>query len=536
MPRILLRVCQGANQAYRIRLEMPAPGTSKPYLALSYCWGKDQTYKTTRARMESLNLELVWDMLPSSIQDAVIVTVSLGYDLLWVDSLCILQDDDSDKAQQIAMMPDVFANATLTIMASRASSSTDGFLGPVNEDMGLKPFVKLRFRPSGPESRHSDAKGEGTVYASIGELRDYAEPIDERGWTFQERYLSTRILEYRSRQVRWICQSCLGNQNDNRRNSHLTNGWSYYSHSTEHSIFLDISKLLKSLPVGQPSRGLVDNDMGDLHNFYRLVVFYCERLLSYPQDRILAISGIAESLRSKLGSEYLAGLWKTTLPAALLWYARAPQPQPTRYLAPSWSWAAVNGRVEYHHAFPGQIPPLCMRVTNIEGSVDLVDKTAPCGAVHSGRITGLGKIRKVSWDGRHIRETCTGQTSAARSEHLSRLSIYFDFSDLLKPPVKHSASRGFSGLSIRECHDPCIDLYLLHIADDRDRAGRWHRVIGLVLQALEPQPPKALGGGCSAAGNTRHYRRVGFFITFGTTLEEATECFRSCEFENFEII
>lgn len=100
MPEILLKVSRNeASDAapYEISHYFPTQGTAEPYLALSYCWGGAQKYTTTKQRITSGDSHLDWSQIPRTIQDALIVTASLGYKYVWVDSLCIVQDDDIYK-------------------------------------------------------------------------------------------------------------------------------------------------------------------------------------------------------------------------------------------------------------------------------------------------------------------------------------------------------------------------------------------------------------------------------------------------------
>ena len=66
--------------------------------------------------------------LPATMRDAVIVTEKLGIMNLWIDALCIVQDDTIDKAREIAQMPLIYSQAIVTIAASRASGVEKGFL------------------------------------------------------------------------------------------------------------------------------------------------------------------------------------------------------------------------------------------------------------------------------------------------------------------------------------------------------------------------------------------------------------------------
>jgi hypothetical protein len=118
------------------------------------------------------------------------------YPLLRVDSLCIIQDDPEDVTLEISRKPSVYRNATVTIAASRAKNVFESLLRdrpspdvifqlpclPPGEEMGL---IQLFPNASGGEEE---------------------EPLDCRGLALQECLLSTRILDYGTCQVRWMCK------------------------------------------------------------------------------------------------------------------------------------------------------------------------------------------------------------------------------------------------------------------------------------------------------------------------------------------
>jgi hypothetical protein len=101
------------------------------YVALSYVWGEDRMKRArppgwemprtlrVNVRTDKYGVETI--MLPGellcTIRDAIEVTRSIGYRYLWVDSLCIIQDDKQEKDFQISMMDEIYNNATLTIAA-----------------------------------------------------------------------------------------------------------------------------------------------------------------------------------------------------------------------------------------------------------------------------------------------------------------------------------------------------------------------------------------------------------------------------------
>ncbi|KAH7111152.1 heterokaryon incompatibility, partial [Dactylonectria estremocensis] len=80
------------------------------YVALSYCWGSDLSgvVTTLSSNVEPHLQGIAVNSLPQIIQDAVRVYRELGLRYLWVDSLCIIQDDRKDWAQEVDRMRKVY--------------------------------------------------------------------------------------------------------------------------------------------------------------------------------------------------------------------------------------------------------------------------------------------------------------------------------------------------------------------------------------------------------------------------------------------
>lgn len=88
LPRRVIDVGNG-----RPRLLIAENGARGHWVALSHCWGKTNTFKTTLKTIESLKSCIEWKELPTTFQHAILVTRALGVQYLWIDSLCIIQDD-----------------------------------------------------------------------------------------------------------------------------------------------------------------------------------------------------------------------------------------------------------------------------------------------------------------------------------------------------------------------------------------------------------------------------------------------------------
>lgn len=88
LPRRVIDVTEG-----RLRLFAPGDGIRGRWIALSHCWGKTNTFKTTLKTLELHKQGIQWEQLPKTFKDAVLVTRALDVQYLWIDSLCIIQDD-----------------------------------------------------------------------------------------------------------------------------------------------------------------------------------------------------------------------------------------------------------------------------------------------------------------------------------------------------------------------------------------------------------------------------------------------------------
>ncbi|KAI8627666.1 heterokaryon incompatibility protein-domain-containing protein [Xylariaceae sp. FL1651] len=442
MPYRVLRIRDGCGSCdFHVTLEIRhKTGVIEPFVALSYCWGGDQVYKTTKARMESGVISLSWRKLPRSVQDAIKTTAALGLRCLWVDSLCIVQDDETDKALQIADMARIYSEATLTIIASRASQAADGFLGEIDLAAQTQLAVRVPFR-----CPDKDINTVGSAYLTCTQNSSdnrYSEPIDSRAWTLQERYLSNRILEFGSRQTRWTCTTSASLPSPSAsaatiaasRSNNYNDGWTWNKDSedrTSRVLFLH-SELRADLAKFAAQRSSTAWVREWLHSRWQTVLSeYTPRLLSVSTDRILGISGVAQIFGLHLqnegkdkSEEYLAGLWRSSLPSSLCWHAvvaegdqrvkqqKKPEagngngtrkgteryalsPRPDIYQGPSWSWASINCHVLF--VFSRACERDC-RVVLADVNIKLANENAPYGSVIHGILTLKGRLKQALWN------------------------------------------------------------------------------------------------------------------------------------------
>ena len=290
MPRRLLAV--GSES---IRLEDISPTQEiRPYVALSHRWGTNETCKTTAGSSREWRLT----ELPKTYRDAIDVTRNLGNDFLWIDSLCIVQDDPEDWKVEAPRMSIVYGNAICHIMAMDAEDSHGG------------------------------------LFSGSGNL-------NSRGWVVQELMLAPRTLVYTQGGVQWECRESAAGAPHKKLFQSLRDTLSEPQEDLD--AYFDMDE-------GGGSGG--EDHVPFLRAWWRFLEVYTPCQLSHGSDKFLAINGIGSTLQRRSRLRNTWGLWRDFLAYELLWSVEGPVAQrPARFRAPTWSWASTdNGRVvnEYY--------------------------------------------------------------------------------------------------------------------------------------------------------------------------------------------
>ena len=309
------------------------------YAALSYVWGQAALPQLTKSTDENFRRpgSLNNDMLPSTLDDAIIVAQGLGEKYIWVDCLCIMQDDDADKLKFIHQMDSIFASVTIV-----AASGVDVKSGLP----GIKPKSRAReqtsFKIKGVSLLATlDQGGSGEMCSYLGESKWY-----RRGWTFQEKLFSRRALIFAPEQVYWECQ----------RASWCEDG--FWETMKSPTIY---RQCFSEEDFRQPWSS-------DVHGFERtyrkLVDEYSVRTLTKLSDGLDAFAGILNHFERQAGQEFLWGLPTAFLSTALTWPCdrdvkrrldkrtlRAEDGTTTLCPFPSWSWVGWVGEIHYTQVF-----------------------------------------------------------------------------------------------------------------------------------------------------------------------------------------
>ncbi|KAF4946521.1 hypothetical protein FGADI_11159 [Fusarium gaditjirri] len=289
------RVVFVGDQETNSHLFIPRSNHRGRYIALSHCWGDAMPLKTTRATLDEFCHSIDFNLLPKTFLDAIIVCRKLEVEYLWIDSLCIIQDDEHDWAVESPKMCDVYQNAYLTIAAAAAHNSSEGLFH-------LRPFS---LRKSFPIPSKTDRKIEEVEifarpwdsqlhwYDSIGDGPWYREPnpLEKRAWTLQEHVLSRRILRFTAYELVWHC-----------RTTHLCE---CRPGPQEGKNYLSLINLEAMISNKNPQHGPWIRDPLDV--WLEIISTFTKRAITHDTDRLPAVSGVAAALAPLINTEYIAG-------------------------------------------------------------------------------------------------------------------------------------------------------------------------------------------------------------------------------------
>lgn len=304
---------------------------SVTWVALSYCWGGPQHHSLQAKNLHLYQQRgsLVDEVLPQGITDAMTLTRELGERYLWVDSLCIIQDDDKDKLHFIAAMSTIYAHASVTIINAANTHVSHGMPG-VSYPRRMQQIhcMKSFWFVEALDLPHRS--WEGYLHNTMWNMR---------GWTFQEGLLSPRCLIIGKDQMYWQCKTASWCEDSTWENG--LNNNNLYRHYTGSDIL----------------NRLTDSAEEDWMELYKDVInAYSKRELTSEGDRLAAVQAILQVLQRSDEEGYFWGMPKGHMEMALSWASSplntrrdcdaqfmGPNDQIMSSPFPSWSWLGWNG-------------------------------------------------------------------------------------------------------------------------------------------------------------------------------------------------
>jgi hypothetical protein len=299
------------------------------YVVLSYVWGETEQLRLLQENYgeltQAFGLRSLIDRLPRTIADAMGLVGRLSKRFLWVDSLCIIQDDPADLAVQIQQMNVIYGCAALTIVAAAGSNSNAGL--PSLNPNSRKSFI-------------IDEEIQGVRL--ITSLPDFAQSInnstwESRGWTMQEKILSKRLLIFTEYQVFYHCNSAT---------------WCEDAIWESEDPYIQLQSRLGTLSPHLVRCALPHRSFTGVRKYSHLVTSYHDRQLSYESDALNAFTGVLTALGKELKTSFIWGLPESAFDDTLLWRSPIQMANLRREQFPSWTWlgwkaSGLPGDIEF---------------------------------------------------------------------------------------------------------------------------------------------------------------------------------------------
>jgi Heterokaryon incompatibility protein (HET) len=329
------------------------------YACLSHSWGGIVPCQTLKENCDKHQERINISDLPATFRDVVGYVRRLGIRFLWIDSLCIVQDDINDWRRECIKMYSVYRNAALTIAATKSRDSRAGlFTAAEKQFMGQRVGdIDVTFNEGRTDecTEKCDLFLRQTLYETHDAFHRHIPgeqdnlPLLGRGWVFQERLLSPRVLHFGSQELIWECAESSFCECQDVSDSASTL-------KKEHSEEIPSEKWWQELV----------NDYSALN-------------LTFPSDRLPALSGIAkEYYKHRPSDRYIAGMWESSIYKDMLWRVkeRNRNEKLIEWRAPSWSWVSVDSIISYEtNGFFGEGERLC-EILSIESTTVDGDPTS----------------------------------------------------------------------------------------------------------------------------------------------------------------
>lgn len=320
LPNVILEVPKDFKEPPRLVSGEEKEGS---YLTLSYCNGDSAPISTP-----SVGQEINCTTLPTIFADAVTITRRLGFQYLWIASLCASPVDELSK---------VFSQSTLMLSASVATSL----------DSGLLHNRTIHYSPALGTNKDRYLRRHNLRWVDEIERG----PLARRGWATLERIFAPRILHYTSQQMIYECADGYKFEASNIPDKKYGSGQIRQQYKKSYVQPYITAAFSPSAPSVVFS-GTKDSDksteayINRFEAWQQCVDHFSMGKFSNSNDKLAAIEPLVQLLNSDgiLGS-YLAGLWSKNIGYGLAW-GRVNQvltPSPS-YRAPTWSWASVDNQ------------------------------------------------------------------------------------------------------------------------------------------------------------------------------------------------
>ncbi|KAL8824269.1 MAG: hypothetical protein Q9191_005170 [Dirinaria sp. TL-2023a] len=316
------------------------------YVALSYVRGHAEIYKLLRNNKNRLVrthglFKVFRHNLSKTVRDAISATRAFGERYLWIDSLCIVHDDEVEKRQQLDVMDRIYGNAVLTLVVADAEHAGVGISGVEEGSREIQQICE-------------EIEPGIRMMLPLPETRSLAlTPWNNRAWTFQERLMSRRLAIFTNGQLVWRCHRTVAFED-----------MTAAERAEEAEDFPLLSMVPQMTGIKSPGESYINCSLIKLDSgktqvvrsaafkeYASLVTQYTRRRLHYPSDVLDAFAGLSHVMELCFKCAINKGLPENLLDTAILWRPVERLRRRAADSTPSWSWAGWEGSVKYEDAF-----------------------------------------------------------------------------------------------------------------------------------------------------------------------------------------
>ncbi len=296
--------------------------------------------------------------LSTTFRDAVTIAREMNVRYLWIDSMCIIQNDTKDWEQESVKMGSYYSNALFNIAAVSASDGSGGCFSKHNSHETTPCPMTIKVPAQGQNIWTGFLRSITSWDKAIQVSGFQRPPLWQRAWVLQERLLSNRLLMFSDMQMSWKCRQEEASESIPEGSIQL-----FDITQVERMLQLALMGLKKfrvqNVNLATSSKSATQNleygteeELKAMYDaWYDLVSSYGKCGLTVASDIFPAISGIASFMERATQDLYIAGLWARDLHRGLLWTApdsTMSKPDLRQYRAPSWSWASLTATCGFY--------------------------------------------------------------------------------------------------------------------------------------------------------------------------------------------
>ncbi|KAL9111741.1 MAG: hypothetical protein Q9227_003800 [Pyrenula ochraceoflavens] len=318
------------------------------YVALSYCWGGFTGFRTLTGNYQERLNNIDLKELPPVFAQAVRLTRALNIRYLWIDAVCIIQDDSEDWTREAAKMSDIYWYTACRFAVTSSRSPLEGFWPPRRITTSvLVPNLR-------DASKFGDKDSNSQLYLTLPKF--YVDDVDKnhlntRGWVLQERLLAPCTIHFTRDQIYCEDESDICGEDWVRR--HFT--WLSCIDKLSQNSPIDLFSRRQEIPDEIESYFPKEEYHIVPHPWLKIPEIFSRCHLTYQTDRLTAVAGL---VHRKQTDEYrdvknFLGLWANNLHVELAWVAATVSSKCAgikhirRLGLPSWTWIAYDGPIDF---------------------------------------------------------------------------------------------------------------------------------------------------------------------------------------------